>query len=376
VSDVDRVTRALGRLGAFGKPGALIGLEADLVRALGPRLSWDRLRRRDAPRLPGNLRAEIYRRIWEEAAAAVGAEVRTLEGGFQEIRRGGRSTRVYGSLVPLDDPVTLELAGDKPLVHKVLTGAGLPVPAHVVLPTADVQAGAEFVREQPPCVVKPAFGSGRGAGITGFVTTPEEFLRARLRAIRYDAERLLVERQAAGAEYRVLVLGGSVIGVVRRDPPHVTGDGASTILQLVEAENVRRVAAAGAAGPWLVEIDLDAVFALRQEGMDLASVPAAGRRVRVHAGSSQGSEVEAHVVPKDDPSVRGIAEAGRRAAEAIGSEFASVEIITPDATRDLGDAGGVILEINTTPGIAQHYIVSDRTVIEPVAAVVLERLLA
>ena len=291
-------------------------------------------------------------------------------------RSGGRATRVYGSLVPLDDPVTLELAGDKPLVHTILTDAGLPVPGHVVLPTSDVRAGADFVRAQPPCVVKPAFGSGRGAGITGFVTTPEEFMRARLRAVRYDAERLLVERQAAGAEYRVLVLDGTVIGVVRRDPPHVTGDGSSTVLALIEAENARRAAAAGDAGLWLLEIDLDALFALRQEGMDLASVPETGRRVRVHAGSSQGSEREAHVVPKDDPSVSGIAEAGRRAAEAIGSEFASVEIITPDASRDLGEAGGVILEINTTPGIAQHYIVSDRTVIEPVAAVVLERLLA
>jgi cyanophycin synthetase len=370
-----RVTSALARLGGLGKPGALLGLELDLARALGPAAALRRLRAGGGS-LPASVRDEIYDRVWRSAAAAVGAEVQARPGGFLEIRRGEQGTRVRGSLLPLDDPVTLELAGDKPLVHTVLAEAGLPVPEHVVIGAGDDAAAVEFIERAAPCVVKPAFGSGRGAGITGFVSSADEFQRARLRALRYDAQRLLVERQALGDEYRVLVLRGEALGVVRREPPHVVGDGRSTVRELVAAENARRAEAAGAAGVWAIDVDLDMLFALRRQGLDLSAVADAGRRVRVHAGSSQGSEREAHVVAVGDASVRGIVDAGRRAAAAIGSEFASVEIITPDAGADLGAAGGVILEINTTPGIAQHYLVSDHAHIEPVAELILERLLS
>ena len=36
----------------------------------------------------------------------------------------------------------------------------------------------------------------------------------------------------------------------------------------------------------------------------------------------------------------------------------------------------MILEINTTPGLAQHYLVANPDRVEPVAAVVLARLLS
>lgn len=372
---VGPLTAAIGSLAAFGKPGGLLGRELDLARALGPQPTWNRLRP-IGPTMPTGARGRLYERIWKDAATAIGAEVRELEGGFLEIRRDGATTRVREQLVPRDDPVTLALAGDKPLVHGLLVAAGLPVPEHAVLEARDVDVAAEFIAGGAPCVVKPASGSGRGNGVTGFVTSREDFVRARLRSLRYDAERVLIERQATGLEFRVLVLEGEPVGVVRRDPPHVVGDGSSAILPLVEAENRRRVAARGEAGQWLLDIDLDALFTLRSQGLAPRSVPAPGRRVRVGSGSSQGSEREAHVVPIADAAVSGVLGAACTAAEVLGSSYASVEVITSDPATDLIAAGGVVLEINTTPGLAQHYVVADREAVEPVASVVLERLLA
>jgi D-alanine-D-alanine ligase-like ATP-grasp enzyme len=82
------------------------------------------------------------------------------------------------------------------------------------------------------------------------------------------------------------------------------------------------------------------------------------------------------VVPIADAAVSGVLGAACTAAEVLGSSYASVEVITSDPATDLIAAGGVVLEINTTPGLAQHYVVADREAVEPVASVVLERLLA
>jgi len=372
---VGPVTAAIGSLAAFGKPGGLLGRELDMARSLGVRMTWSRLRPSGAT-MPASARGRVYGRIWQDAAAAIGADVVELADGFLEIRRDGAITRVYAQLVARDDPVTLAFAGNKPLVHALLVAAGLPVPEYAALGAGDVDAAAQFVAAGGPCVVKPARGSGRGDGITGFVTSRQDFVRARLPSLRYDAERLLVERQATGLEFRVLVLDGEPIGAVRRDPPHVIGDGRSDIVELVRAENRRRVAARGDAGLWLLDVDLDSLFTLRSQGLAPRSVPPRGQRVRVHTGSSRGSEREGHALPIADAAIGGIVDAARAATAAVGSSYASVEMITPDPSVDLAAAGGIVLEINTTPGLTQHYLVADREAIEPVAAVVLERLLA
>jgi len=44
-----------------------------------------------------------------------------------------------------------------------------------------------------------------------------------------------------------------------------------------------------------------------------------------------------------------------RAAYALNSEFAGVDIITLDPAVPLRESGGVINEVNTTPGLHHHY---------------------
>ena len=214
------------------------------------------------------------------------------------------------------------------------------MPDYTVVAVGDTDAAAAFVEASAPCVVKPASQSGRGDGVTGFVGSRSDLIRAQLRSVRHDPERLLVERQATGPEYRVLVLDGEPVGIVRRDAPHVTGDGRSTIIELVDAENRRRVTADGDAGLRPLELDLDALFTMREQGLSLRSVPGDGRRIRVRSGTSQGSEQDAHTVAMTDPGHAGLTAAAREAARIVGSRLASVEVITRDPSEKLGRAAG------------------------------------
>jgi cyanophycin synthetase len=193
-----------------------------------------------------------------------------------------------------------------------------------------------------------------------------------LAAVPFEAK-LVVERQAPGDMYRLLFLDQELLAIVRRDPPCVVGDGRSNVAELIIAENRRRLAAGGEQALTLIRPDLDSVFTLRSAGMSPRSVPLTDERVRVKTATSENA-------PHENVTVRGGAAAsvGRdalAAVQAIGLRFAGVDVVTPDLQRDLRDVGGVIVEVNGTPGLRYHYTVADPDGADRVAVPVLQLLL-
>jgi cyanophycin synthetase len=174
--------------------------------------------------------------------------------------------------------------------------------------------------------------------------------------------------------YRLLFLDGELLDVLRSLPAHLTGDGKSTVEELIDAENDRRVAAEGAAGLSLVGVDLDTVFALARAGLRLSSVLVAGRTVPIGVVTN-GNAAEDNETFRGEISPQLIAEA-RSAQDAVGLRLAGVDVITTDLARPLAETGGVINEVNGTPGLHHHYLVADPDRATRVAIPVLERLLS
>jgi D-alanine-D-alanine ligase-like ATP-grasp enzyme len=183
----------------------------------------------------------------------------------------------------------------------------------------------------------------------------------------------MVERQARGDVYRFLFLDGELLDVVRRHPPTVTGDGESSVRDLIEAENRRRIEAGGDAGLSLITATLDAVFTLAASGLDLSSVPTAGARVQVKTVTNQGGPSDNHTV--HEPVSPDLVAEARAAAAAVGVRLAGVDLITTDVTASLHTTGGVIIEVNGGPGLHHHYHVADREGATRVAVPILRRLL-
>jgi cyanophycin synthetase len=177
----------------------------------------------------------------------------------------------------------------------------------------------------------------------------------------------------SGESYRLLYLDGTLLDAVRRHLPRVTGDGRSTIAQLIAAENRRRARVARwAVVDWL-PVDLDCRWALRAAGWSLRSVPPAGRDVVVRRATRWGGET-------DNESVRAILGSaliaeGAKAAAALGVRLAGVDVITSDPRVGLQESGGVINEVNTTPGLHYHYQVRNPEAMVPVAVSILRLLL-
>jgi cyanophycin synthetase len=295
-----------------------------------------------------------YRDMWRAIANAAGGTFTELAADLWEVEIDAVRTRIHNHEMEFDNPVVLGLAGCKTAVHRLLAEDGLPVPEYAVFRLTDLDVAGTFLQAHPQgCVVKPANGYG-GQGVTTHVQRRNELRRAALLASLYDTE-LIVEAQIPGESYRLLVLEGSVVHAVCRRGPRLTGDGVSTIRQLIDAHNRRRRSEQGAS----LDIDRDCLFTLGYQRLTLESTPAMGREFVVKSVNDPVRKyAEVRTVYTDvvteliSPSVRQSAE---RAAQLVGSEFLGVDIITPDPTVPLRQCGGVINEVNTTPALHHHY---------------------
>jgi cyanophycin synthetase len=349
-----------------------VGAGLDVLSATGLRYAWSRRRAQGA--LAGKaLGLELYRDIWSEAAGAAGAQLDELGSGFFRFTRGSATTTAWFHQVQLDDAVALRLALDKTLVHRLLIGEGLPVPRHVEFHHRDLGTAGAFLERHAPCVVKPASDGSSGVGVTAGVTTASDLRRAALRASRGHS-RLLIEEQVPGDVYRLLYLDGDLIAVLRRLPPRLRGDGRSTVAELIDAEDRRRLEARGHAGVQLLTIDLDAVLTMARSGVTLATVPGDGELVQVKTVTNQ-APVEDNETVNAGVSDELTAQC-RRAARAVGVRLAGVDIMTPDLGRPLAPGHGAILEVNGTPGLHYHYQVAEPERATRVAIPVLQHLFA
>lgn len=131
-----------------------------------------------------------------------------------------------------------------------------------------------------PLVVKPnVSGFSRGSHFP--VTSMRELLWAIFWAKGWWPV-TVVERYLEGKNYRVVVVEGEIMSVIRRYAPFVDGDGQSTISRLIDRENAVRERMG--LGPVIHSIPKDRRVAgyLKKHGLDLNCVPAEGERIRLY----------------------------------------------------------------------------------------------
>ena len=314
-------------------------------------------------------RVNEYRDYWSEGASTIGASLSDLCPGVWEVRRGEQRTQLANFVTQCDDPVILRVAGDKVLCYQLATRAGVPVPEHCVVTLEALSAAQEFRRQvNVPLVVKPASGSSSGLGVTTGVRTSGALTSAMALASLYD-ERILIERMIPGESYRLLFLGGRLIHAVRRRGIRLTGDGRSTVRELLQASG-----SASLVGDPVVH------QTLHVQHLELETVPPAGREVLIRGVPATSNSTRELRTVYDESVIHRCSPALAREAVAVvcglGSELAGVDLITTDPSVSLRASGGAFIEINTTPGIHHHYVRLGDAVETPVAATVLEYLLA
>ncbi len=321
------------------------------------------------------IRGNFYKTLWTETAHQIGAEIHDIGYGFYKIQAGDRATYVYNSMVMLDNHLTLKIAGNKPLVSSLLSGSEhqYPIARFVEYDLTTLKKAYSFLEDiKKPGVVKPADSGSAGQGITTGIDSWKRFKKASFHASIF-AQKLLLEEQIEGDSFRILYLNGQYLDAVRRNPPQVLGDGKRSIEALIEDENMKRVNDRKFRSLHPLTIDLDSKFFLRSQGYGVHDVLPENRRIAVKRVVNQNSCYENESVKSIvHPS---IIEMGARMTGLFHVQLAGVDLITPDITKPLAETRGIMGELNTTPGLHHHYLISNESEITPVARHILELLL-
>ena len=319
------------------------------------------------------LRSRFYQQFWQNSADHIGAKIQHLENNWSMVKKDGNCTFLQGERVMLDSAVTLELAGNKALIYRLLAEDGYQVPKSRVFSLDTINKAIEFQQQFAGDVVIKPMSSWAGQGVTVNINNLETLKKAALYASRFGNE-LLIEQHIPGESYRLLFLNGELIDAVRRDPPKVMGDGVKNIKQLIATENQQRLNAEEILALSTIAIDSDCKRTLEEQDLSLKSIPSDGEAHTIKTVVNHNNRFENHVV-KDQVHADIISQ-GRKICSQYRIELAGLDIITTDIGKPLSETGGVINEINTTPGLHHHSLVSEQNMITPVGGLVLDYILS
>jgi len=292
-----------------------------------------------------------------EAARRRDIPVRRV-GGLSMLRLGYGCHRrlVSAAITEQTSAIGLDIACDKMLAKRLLHRAGIPVPDGVV-----ARSEAESVRALsaigPPVVIKPRNGN-HGRCVSVEVTTPAEAEHAYRRAAAGSGScEVIVESYVPGKDYRVLVVDGRVSAAAELRPPSVTGDGTSTMMELIDALNADPRRGHGHSRALTrVTVDDAMLEHLANDGLMPGSVPASGRQVSLRRnGNLSTGGTSADVTDRLHPD---IAELGRRAADVAGLDVCGVDLRLDDIGAPLFSArprqNAAVIELNACPGLRMH----------------------
>lgn len=321
-------------------------------------------------------KVELIRQRFEPgpSTAAVAAEARRRKipvTFFQEgtslllLGYGAAQKRIQATLTSETSCLAADLAGDKCLAKELLERVGIPTPRGEVV-MSEHQAVAAANRLGVPVVVKPCDGN-QGKGVSLNLYNPAEVSEAYHLALRYSP-RIMVEEYIPGRHYRLLVVGGQMIATARRLPAQITGDGISTITELIKQVNADPRRGIGHARPLTrIKLNRETRAALARQGKNENDCPKSGETVllRENANLSTGG-VAWDVTFKVHPANAALAE---RAAAVIGLDVAGIDLVIPDIKVPVKQGAGAVIEVNAAPGIRMHLYPTrgrGRNVAEPI----------
>lgn len=263
---------------------------------------------------------------------------------------------IINTVTPLTPTTSTTISKRKNLTNLVLKEANIPVPEQVVLrsPIDTIKALAEY----KDVVIKPTQQLG-GAGVTILPQTEEQALKAYETALKESKsktkDKVIAEEFIHGENYRFLVVGEKVVGVVRRKAAHVIGDSKNTIRELITKTNQDRKEAI--LKP--IDIDNEVTLKLQREGLNLNSIPEKDQEIilRYNCNLTTGGTTEECMSEVHDY----YKQIAIKAVKTIGSEFGGVDIIAESISKPSKLA---INEINYNPGLRLHYKVNEGEVVK------------
>lgn len=282
-----------------------------------------------------------------KAAESRGIPARRLNAGsLVQLGQGARQRRIWTAETDRTSAIAECIAQDKDLTKTLLRAVGIPVPEG--RPVDDPDDAWEAAQEiAAPVVVKPRDANHGRAVFTG-LTAKEQIEKAFHLAAR-EGSGVIVERFAPGSEHRLLVVGGKLVAAARGEAAHVVGDGQQTVRELIESQLNSDPRRGEHEDCPLSPIEINEILEMLLERQDypLTSIPPEGRRILVQRNDNLSNDVTDQVHPS-------VAAHVVLATQTVGLDVAGLDVVVEDISRPLEEQGGVIVEVNASPGLLMH----------------------
>ncbi|MFW6064113.1 MAG: cyanophycin synthetase [Candidatus Natronoplasma sp.] len=303
--------------------------------------------------------------IVSEAADRDIPYIRLNEHSYIQLGHGKNQRRIQASMTDNTSAIAMEIADEKERTKEILEEAGVSVPNGETV--RNQEEALELAKSLGyPVAVKPNIGN-HGRGISSRVEDSEELKLAFKEAKRIHPK-VLIEKYLMGADHRLLVINGELVAAARRDPPLITGDGGSTIKELIDELNRDPRRGVGHEKT-LTEVEIDHMTKriLKLNDYTLESVLAEGEKLKLKSTANLSSGGTAtDVTDSVHPKNKMITE---RIADIIGLDVMGIDLIVPDLKEPIHQSDGGIIEVNAAPGFRMHldpYKGEKRNVAKPV----------
>lgn len=198
-----------------------------------------------------------------------------------------------------------------------------------------------------PVVLKPTAGTG-GRGVIANIRNEVE-LKSALQYVREELgyKNVIIEKYFIGEDYRVYVIDKKVVGITKRIPANVIGNGKFTIHELIKRKNKLRKESPILRSS-LIKVDKELLQMLKHKNYNLDSKPVKEEQVFLKSKnnvSAGGDPID--ITDEVSPEIKQIALDGVKSIP--GLPHAGVDLMV-----NVADSSAVILEINTQASIRSH----------------------
>lgn len=263
------------------------------------------------------------------------------------------------SMTPLNEGGSYCVSLDKYLGNKILEKSGFPVPKAVTFDQTTWQKNSLSTllkNLQFPVVAKPVKETGRGAAVFCNIINEDRLNEYLFDFFKYFPKVQIEEflQPDLLREYRVLIIHNKVCGVVERFSAHVVGDGVHTIEQLIALANEERLLLSETLTISPMVYDQEYEECLIEQGLSLQSIPENGQKIRLcyTVNTGRGGTIYSLGKQIHPENARKLI----KAAQALGLNFAGLDILCEDINRPFNLNQWMIIEINYRPDITIHEI--------------------
>ena len=251
----------------------------------------------------------------------------------------------------VDSYSTVLIMENKLVTKKVLRKNNIIVPKGYEFTSFEDAINNIYLFINKPVVIKPK-STNFGLGISIFPkgTTEQDLIRALNIAFKND-NTVLVEEFVSGKEYRFLVIGNKVAGVLHRVPANVIGDGEKTISELVSEKNKDPLRGYHYRTPLeKIKLGENEELFLKQQNRNFNYKPKQGEIVylRENSNISTGGDSIDYTDEMPDRYKR-IALEG---AKSVGATICGVDMMIEDYRDE--NSNYAIIELNFNPAIHIH----------------------